>query len=712
MLDDLTEGGVSRGGASDGDGRARVDTGDDGGKSAVHPLISGVSGSPLARAVPPKQVDPTRAPLFKGGSGGDAVGGRDGGGGLVEAAVVEKEEQGVEEPSATETASQDERIGSARSTSRDTSADLPGGVGFVAVYDPTGDEDDRGGTDLGEMLVSEGVIGRAQLTEAEMIVKKSPGLTIASVLLSGGVDEVRLLKVLARSSNLAFERIDLGQHPDQAFDAGLVQRLGVGYCKNNEILPLRTEGERVVFGTSRPDDVFSIDDARVRAKAKSVRLVVMPAADIRAALDLLDDGSQQETDVESMLGDIDEDDVRVEKAEQEEVDLEREAAESPVIRYVNYIIQTAVKEGASDIHIEPGEKSLKVRFRIDGVLFESMQPPGKMSAAITSRLKIMANLDISERRVPQDGRIRCMVNGRKLDLRMSTIPTAAGEKTVMRILDTRSISVGLDDLGFDENTLTVWKHQIEQPHGIVLVTGPTGSGKTTTLYASLRQMDKKSRNISTVEDPIEYHLDGITQTQTHEKIGMTFARALKALLRQDPDIIMVGEIRDLETAHTAVQAALTGHLVLSTLHTNDAPSSITRLVNIGIEPFLIGAAINSTLAQRLVRRICNSCRQPAKLSEEQEEFFAMQGFGDTKIFEGAGCAKCRNTGHSGRLGIYELLVVDDHLRDIIARNPNVTEFRRMCIERGMVTLREDGFSKVRSGMTTPSEILRVTESTI
>lgn len=709
MLDDLTEGNSGEGSTAPvGDSSGKHDVAD--GSKPIAPRRTQdtddikptfVSGSPLARAIPPSKPSGSQAPLFKKNPMiGDADPVSDGD--TSKAAGASSSGRRAVSDSTEET----------RRSSRDSSADLHAGVGLVAVYDPHGDgEEDRSG-DLGDLLVKEGVISRAQLSEAETVVKKSPGLTLATVLLSSGADEVRLLKILAQSSGLGFERVDVSENPDHAFEAALVQRLGVAYCKNNEILPLRSEGQRVVIGTSRPDDVFAIDDARLRVKAKSVRVVVVPSADIRAALDLLDDGTEEETDVESMLGDIDEDDVRVEKSEQEEVDLEREAAESPVIRYVNYIIQTAVKEGASDIHIEPGEKSLKVRFRIDGILFEMMQPPAKMSAAITSRLKIMANLDISERRVPQDGRIRCMVNGRKLDLRMSTIPTAAGEKTVMRILDTRSISVGLDDLGFDENTLTVWKHQIEQPHGIVLVTGPTGSGKTTTLYASLRQMDKKTRNISTVEDPIEYHLDGITQTQTHEKIGMTFARALKALLRQDPDIIMVGEIRDLETAHTAVQAALTGHLVLSTLHTNDAPSSITRLVNIGIEPFLIGAAVNATLAQRLVRRICSNCRQAAKLTEDQQDFFSLQGFNETEVYEGAGCAKCRNTGHSGRLGIYELLVVDDHLRDIVARNPNVTEFRRMCIERGMVSLREDGFSKVRHGLTTPAEVLRVTESTI
>ena len=598
-----------------------------------------------------------------------------------------------------------------RGASVDASRDVAG-AGVAAIYDPEADAGPSGASALRDRLLAEGVVTEQELTAAETVAKQSPDARLLGLLLESATDEDKLMRVAAETMGLAFERVVVDGDPDDSFDSVRVQRLGVDFCKKHEVLPLRTEGQRLVLATARPDDVFCLDDVRTRLRARSIKAVVATPTDVRTALDLLDDGSASEVDVDEILDDIEEDDVRVEEDAGDEVDLEREAAESPVIRYVNYIIQTAVKEGASDIHIEPGEKSLKVRLRIDGILFESMQPPARMSAAITSRLKIMANLDISERRVPQDGRIRCTVAGRKLDLRMSTLPTPAGEKTVLRILDQKSINVSLDDLGFDAESLEVWKSQIEQPHGIVLVTGPTGSGKTTTLYASLRQMDKKSRNISTVEDPIEYHLDGITQTQTHERIGMTFAAALKSLLRQDPDIIMVGEIRDMETAHTAVQAALTGHLVLSTLHTNDAPSSITRLVNIGIEPFLLGAAVNAALAQRLVRRICENCRRQARLTDDHREFLEIQGIDPESVFEGAGCAKCRGTGHSGRLGIYELLVVDDQVRDVVARNPNVTEFRRQCCERGMVTLRQDGLAKVKAGRTTVQEILRVTESTI
>ncbi|MEM6507697.1 MAG: GspE/PulE family protein, partial [Planctomycetota bacterium] len=445
---------------------------------------------------------------------------------------------------------------------------------------------------------------------------------------------------------------------------------------------------------------------------QSIKPVVVTRADIEAVAEALkvDESEEAAVSMDDVLEGIDEDDVEVVEENNDDLDLEKMAGESPVIRYVNYLIFNAVKEGASDIHIEPQEKKLRVRYRIDGVMFDATNPPNHMRSAIISRIKIMANLDIAERRLPQDGRIRAMVHGRKLDLRVSTLPMVQGEKCVMRILDTRSIQVDLDDLGMDQDSLQIWKQQIDQPHGIVLVTGPTGSGKTTTLYASLGKMNRDKLNISTAEDPVEYHLNGINQTQTHASIGMTFAAALRALLRQDPDVIMVGEIRDVETAKTAIEASLTGHLVLSTLHTNDAPSAITRLINIGVEPYLIGSAVNGVLAQRLVRKICEHCKTQAPPDETIAEHLAMQGIAMDEVWKGAGCDKCRGTGYAGRLGIYEMLVLNDNLRDRVASNPNVTEFRRMCVEGGMVTLREDGFRKVAAGKTTVDEVLRVTES--
>ena len=483
------------------------------------------------------------------------------------------------------------------------------------------------------------------------------------------------------------------------------------------VLPLRFDGARLVVATASPDDVFLLDEVKRKLGLQAVRHVLASAGDIAAALQSVNEADARsksdDFDLDSILNSIeDEEDIELEQEDVNERNFEQEAESSPVVKYVNHIIQLALKEGASDIHIEPDEKVLKVRFRIDGVLFEMLTPPKKMHAALTSRIKIMSNLDIAERRLPQDGRIRCTVLGRKLDLRVSTVPTPKGEKTVMRILDSRSINVSLDELGFSEDALTVWKKQIEKPHGILLVTGPTGSGKTTTLYSSIRQMDTRRMNISTVEDPIEYNLAGITQIQTHERIGMTFGKALKSLLRQDPDVVMLGEIRDAETAGTAIQAALTGHLVLSTLHTNDAPSSITRMINIGVEPFLVGAALNAVLAQRLVRKICTKCAEDRPIEAEMAEFLETHGINSPTLRIGRGCPACRQTGYSGRVGLYEMLVLDDFLRDKIASSPNVVEFRRLCVERGMSTLREDGFSKVKAGKTTVEEVLCATEASI
>ncbi|MEM9065455.1 MAG: GspE/PulE family protein [Planctomycetota bacterium] len=579
------------------------------------------------------------------------------------------------------------------------------GDAFSDIYSPEGASD---APELAKMLVESGAITSEQLSNANNVIKASPGRSLAQLVIEQGADEEAVLRVVAESAGAKFERLDF-ESEDGAFDGTMLQRLGIDFAKSSMVIPIRREGPRVVVGATRASDVHLVDEVKRKLNVPSVKLVVVTSADIKKALDTLGESDAPEVDVNELLEGVEEQDVEVDQTSSNEpVDLEAAAGESPVIRYVNYIIHTAVREGASDIHIEPQEKKVKVRFRIDGVLFEMMNPPASMGAAITSRLKIMADLDISERRVPQDGRIRCTVQGRKLDLRVSTLPTPTGEKTVMRILDTKSINVKLEQLGFEDETFEIWNNQVQSPHGIILVTGPTGSGKTTTLYSSLRVLDKVKLNISTVEDPVEYHLDGITQTQTHEKIGMTFAAALRALLRQDPDVIMVGEIRDLETALTAVQAALTGHLVLSTLHTNDAPSSVTRLVNIGLEPFLVGAAINAVLAQRLVRRLCTNCKAQETPSEELAEYLEMNGFPSSEQWVAKGCDKCRQTGYQGRVGIYELLSVDDQVRDVIARNPNVSEFRRLCLERGMVSLQADGLKKVARGLTTVQEILRVT----
>ena len=560
--------------------------------------------------------------------------------------------------------------------------------------------------DVADRLLKSGEITAAQAAEARALLKQTPGKQLADVLVDMGIDEAAVQQLRAELSGVPFEQVDV-----DAIDEKLLHRLGPDYCKTNGVIPLRESGTRIVVGVTDPRRLFMLDEVRRRFN-RPVKVVLITLADVMKVLESFTEEQVTDIAVDDIIKDIEEDDVEVVQVKDEDVDLEKQAGESPVIRFVNYLIYDAVKNGASDIHIEPQEKKLRVRYRIDGVLFEMMNPPHTMHAAIVSRLKIMANLDISERRLPQDGRIRAMVHGRKLDLRLSTLPTGAGEKAVLRILDSRSVQVGLDELGMPEDTLTIWKKQIAQPHGIILVTGPTGSGKTTTLYASLQQMDRNKLNISTVEDPIEYHLGGISQVQTHERIGMTFAAALRSLLRQDPDVVMVGEIRDEETARIAIQAAMTGHPVLSTLHTNDAPSSITRMINIGVEPYLIGAAVNAVLAQRLVRRICENCKQPVTLDDEMAEHMAMHGLTVGEIYAGEGCDKCHSTGYAGRVGLYEMLVLDDTTRDAIARRPNVSEFRRLCIERGMTTLRADGFGKVANGQTTIEEVLRVTQATI
>jgi type IV pilus assembly protein PilB len=578
------------------------------------------------------------------------------------------------------------------------------------LYTP--DQDSGSGLmqDLGQVLLNAQAINAEQLTNARAVTEKSPGKPIADVFLEMGVDEPALQQGVAKVTGLPFERIDV----EKLSAEFQINRLSLDYCLAHGVLPLRREGARLFLGVVDPSNLPIIDEIRHKL-SQPIKTIVVCRTDItsyvesRKEADGEDDSAER---VNEIIAGIEEDDIELVQTTEENLDLEKMAGESPVIRFVNYLIFNAVKDGASDIHIEPQEKKLQIRYRIDGVMFDTMNPPHHMQAAITSRLKIMANLDISERRLPQDGRIRAMVHGRKLDLRVSTLPMVQGEKVVLRILDTRSIQVDLDELGMNEDLLLMWKHQIAQPHGILLVTGPTGSGKTTTLYSSINQMDRAKLNISTAEDPVEYHLNGINQTQIHDKIGMTFSSALRALLRQDPDVLMVGEIRDTETGKIAIQASLTGHLVLSTLHTNDAPSSVTRLINIGIEPYLIGSALNGTLAQRLVRKICEHCKVQAAPTGDVADHLAMHGIALDEVCKGEGCDKCRSTGYSGRLGLYELLILDDNLRDKIASNPNVTEFRRMCVERGMVTLREDGFKKVAAGQTTVDEILRVTESTI
>ncbi len=564
---------------------------------------------------------------------------------------------------------------------------------------------------LTDVLLARGTITREAIEQAEAVRAKSPGRPLHRVLTETGADEAEVYAAVAESETIGFERIDSDSVSPEA--RHLNDRLGSELMKRLGVACVRREDKTAVVGVSDPSDVFLLDDLR-RRLATEVRAVVVPPGDVlRLCESMAGEAGVDDTGaLDDIIGEVAEDDVSVveEKTDDAE-DLEKAGSESPVIRFVNYLISDAIKQGASDIHIEPKEKQLQVRYRIDGILFASMSPPHGMAPAISSRLKIMANLDIAERRLPQDGRIRAVVQGRKIDLRMSTLPTVGGEKIVIRVLDNRSISVPLEALGFSDAHLSTWREMIDQPHGILLVTGPTGSGKTTTLYSSLRVMDGAKLNISTVEDPVEYHLHAANQVQVTDKIGMTFSAALRSLLRQDPDVVMLGEIRDGETARIAVQASLTGHLVLSTLHTNDAPSSITRLINIGVEPYLISAAVNGILAQRLVRKICSHCKEQLKPSDDVARVYERQGFDPSRpMSHGAGCERCRQTGYSGRAGLYELLEMTDALRDATVENPEVNALRRKCREAGLVTLRDDGWMKVESGLTTVDEVLRVTES--
>ena len=559
---------------------------------------------------------------------------------------------------------------------------------------------------MGDLLVERGGLSRAQLEECLVLQKSSPGERLGQILVRKGyAKEDDVMACLAAEYGLDFVHVSQLEIPPRVRDL-----LPADFCRQQRVLVIDADADldTVTVATPDPANVFLIDEIRRRVGCR-VKLAVTTTTEIAKSLDDLP-GGFEEFKLDDLIRDIADDTVEVvENEEEEAADLAKVAGESPVVRLANYLICNAVKEGASDIHLEPGEKKMRIRYRIDGILFEVMSPPQTMHPALVSRLKIMANLDISERRLPQDGRIRAIVRNRYVDFRVNVLPTTQGEKVVIRILDNRSILIGLERLGFGEAHLATLKKQLGRPHGIILVTGPTGSGKTTTLYSSLLVLNGSEMNISTVEDPVEYSLGFANQVQINERIGFTFASALRALLRQDPDVIMVGEIRDEETARISVQAALTGHLVLSTLHTNDAPSSITRLINIGIEPYLISASLNAILAQRLVRRICEHCKESYQPTAEVKEAMARCRLEVDTLHRGKGCEHCRGTGYSGRLGIYEVLLLDDDLRDLIATRPSVTDLRRLCQEKGMVSLRDDGLRKLRAGTTTLEEVLRATE---
>ncbi len=555
---------------------------------------------------------------------------------------------------------------------------------------------------LGSLLIDKGYLTPDDLQSALEYQKREGRKKLLGEILVEleYCTEDQIVECLAAEYGVPYAKLDA-----RLMDLKIVDVLPREYVEKYLVLPLFLVRGTLTIAVSEPSNLFLIDEVRgltghqvqiVAAGQKDIRRMIatLPNSRVFVIDDIIEDSDGAEvTLIEQSIEDIG--------------DVEEIAGQSPIIRLVNYIIFNAVKEGASDIHIEPAGRCTRVRYRIDGRLHKALEVPHHLIAAVTSRVKIMGSMDISERRLPQDGRVHVMLEGRKIDLRVSTFPAAGGEKTVIRVLDTRAVSLNLEDLGFAEDVLTAFRASINAPNGIILVTGPTGSGKSTTLYAALNAISSMENNVCTVEDPIEYHLPLINQFQVQAKIGMTFSKALRTLLRQDPDVIMVGEVRDEETARTAIQAALTGHLVFSTLHTNDACSAITRLINMGVEPYLIGAALNLLLAQRLVRRICPKCRTTYEPDRNIRKALERMGYELTEFSKGMGCKSCRNTGFRGRIGIHELLAVGDQLSDAIVADPTIGNLRKMAKRAGMITLAHDGFRKVREGITTVEEVLHV-----
>ena len=566
---------------------------------------------------------------------------------------------------------------------------------------------------IGTMLTKANIITDEQLQNALKEQKKTGERIGATLIKLGYVEDETLVKFLSKQFKIPPVKLS-DHHPEPS----LISLISPELAHRYEVFPVKKIGKTLILAMSNPSDIYAIEDIsfntgldilpRVASSIEISRL-------INEYYPISKEVSSIDTDnFEDIMDDFEVVDTEdMEDEEQTDISkLEASGKAAPVIKLVNFLITDAVRRGASDIHIEPYEKLFRVRFRIDGVLQEVMSPPIRMKTAIVSRIKIMSSLDISERRKPQDGRINVRVGKKIIDLRVSIIPTIFGEKVVMRILDKSSLMLDMKDLGFEEDPLRKFINAIEQPYGIVLVTGPTGSGKSTTLYSALSRLNTKEVQIITAEDPVEYNLKGINQVQINEEIGFTFAEALRSFLRQSPNIIMVGEIRDTETAEIAVRAALTGHLVLSTIHTNDAPSTINRLVDMGIKPFMVAASLNLIQAQRLVRKICTACKEkvdpdPLLLKEANIDPKEFEG---QKVYRGKGCAKCNQTGYKGRIAITEVLPITPGIRELILKNVPAATIREKAREEGFNTLREDAIIKVKKGITTLEEVIRETAS--
>ena len=566
---------------------------------------------------------------------------------------------------------------------------------------------------LGDLLVKEKVITPEQLEQATKLQKDSHSRLASALVKLGFLSDEDVTNFLSRqygvpAINLSYFEID----------PAVVKLIPFETAKRYQILPLSRVGASLTIAMVDPTNVFAMDDIKFMT-GFNIEPVVASESSIVEGIDKAY-GTSKEAELEQVmqsmndLGEGTDIEVQNEEQELELKELEKAADEAPIVKLVNLVLTDAVKRGASDIHMEPYEKEFRVRFRIDGVLQLIMNPPLKLKDAITSRLKIMAKLDISEKRLPQDGRImlKMQIGGKKkqLDFRVSTLPTLWGEKIVLRLLDKENLRLDMTKLGFEQESLVKFEKAILKPYGMVLVTGPTGSGKTNTLYSAISRLNQPDTNIMTAEDPVEFQLGGVNQVQMKEQIGLNFAAALRAFLRQDPNIILVGEIRDFETAEIAIKAALTGHLVLSTLHTNGAPETITRLMNMGIEPFLVATSVHLICAQRLIRRICKDCSEPVEVPPQAliDEGYTPEEAKTVQIMKGKGCATCNKTGYKGRTGLYEVMEVDDEIRELVLVGASALELKKKAIERGMITLRRSGLIKVAQGWTTLEEVARET----
>ncbi len=564
----------------------------------------------------------------------------------------------------------------------------------------------RGSDRLGELLVREKLITPLQLQRAMEEQRKVGGRLGHHLTRLGYIEDNELTSFLSKQYGVPSIKLD-----DFEIDQDVLKLLPKEVVVRHQVIPVNKAGSTLIVAMADPSNIYAIDDIKFVTNL-NIEVVVASEQAIAEAIEKYYTSNVTFEDVMMDFADEDEE-FEIEEVEEDinVLDLEKSAGDAPVVKLVNLILLDAIRKGASDIHIEPYEKQLRVRYRIDGILYEVMKPPIKLKHAITSRVKIMSNLDIAERRLPQDGRIKLkMGRGKEMDFRVSVLPTMWGEKVVLRLLDKSNLQLDMTKLGFEEQALAEFKAALSQPYGMILVTGPTGSGKTTTLYSALSELNKSTVNISTAEDPVEFNLFGINQVQMHEDIGLNFAAALRSFLRQDPDIIMVGEIRDFETAEIAIKAALTGHLVISTLHTNDAPSTISRMLNMGIEPFLVASAVNLIGAQRLVRKLCVDCKQPVDIPEQTllEIGVPPDRIGRFQPMRGAGCRTCNGSGYKGRIAVYEIMPMTEELREFVLNGASTAEIKREAIRQGMKTLRMAAITKLEEGVTSLEEVVRAT----